>query len=75
MASNDKKADVIKLQNLQRIVSAEECEVAKPPQNGLKSAESVEWPKSSTKWPIWIWHLTFLEWISKDIKWFLVQSI
>ena len=52
MASNDEKADVIKLQNLQRVVSAEECEVAEPPQNGLKSAESVEWPKSSTKCPI-----------------------
>ena len=42
MASNDEKADVIKLQNLQRVVSAEECEVAEPPRKGLKSAESVD---------------------------------
>ena len=42
MASNDEKADVFKLQNLQRVFLAEECEVAEPPQNGLKSAESVE---------------------------------
>ena len=66
MASNDEKADVIKLQNLQRVVSAEECEVAEPPRKGLKSAESVEWPKSSTKWTIWIWHICNIllnEWV------------